>query len=88
MSIYEEWENKSVANIIQTFYMGYISRPSILGNTMEGIIISEFYNIIMLCVGGVNALNTVNRVKIDLSGQIWLLYMENIEVLVHKLIPE
>ena len=65
---YEEWERKSGAIIKQSIYKHFVSQAATAGNAVEEARSMELYNMILSCVGGGHALNTIEKVKDDNNG--------------------
>ena len=65
---YEEWERKSGAIIKQSIYKSFFSSAATAGDAVEAARSMELYNMILSCVGGGHALNTIEKVKDDNNG--------------------
>jgi len=65
---FEEWERKAGAIIKQSIYKGFIHRAATVGNPTEEMRSLELFNMILSCVGGGHALNTIEKVKDDNNG--------------------
>ena len=60
---YEDWERKAGATIKQTGYKAYLDRPPVVGDVVEEARSKELYNMILSCVAGGHALNTIEKVR-------------------------
>ncbi len=65
---YEEWERKAGATIKQTAYKGLLDSPARNGDAVEEARSKELYNMILSCVAGGHALNTIEKVRDDNNG--------------------
>ena len=65
---YEDWERKAGATIKQTAYKDLLDSPATVGNTVEEARSKELYNMILSCVAGGHALNTIEKVRDDNNG--------------------
>ena len=65
---YEEWERKAGATIKQTAYKGLLDNPAIAGNAVQEARSKELFNMILSCVAGGHALNTIEKVRDDNAG--------------------
>ena len=66
---YEDWERKAGATIKQTAYKGLLDAAATPGNIIEEARSKELFNMILSCVAGGHALNTVEKVRDDAGGK-------------------
>ena len=66
---YEDWERKAGVTIKQTGYKAYLDRPLIIGDVVEEACSKELYNMILSCVTGEHALNTIEKVRDNNNGK-------------------
>ena len=59
---FEDWERKAGATNKQTVYKGFLDAAATLGNVVEEVRSKELFNMILSCVAGGHALNTIKKV--------------------------
>ena len=60
---YEDWERKAGVNIKQTAYKDLLDNPATPGDVISEARSKELYNMILSCVAGGHALNTIEKVR-------------------------
>lgn len=65
---YEDWERTTGATIKQTAYKDLLDNPTTAGDIVVDARRKDFYNMILSCVAGGHALNTIEKVGDSNNG--------------------